>query len=158
MINTGDERNVVGHFISGAVFSAMFATAINYNKYKKSEISKNEMMKNTCKLTLQGGLGTASAIATANYIGKGNYIGAMTAMSLGIAGLYATEKAHEMYGEGFMGKGTKPTMEKDTSTVKKTTATAHKAELSTEAVKKPTTRKTAVKKTEIKAKEGVNNE
>ena len=97
MIDTGDERSVTGHFISGTVFSAIFAGSINYNKYKKEEISKEEMITESTKLAIQGGVGTAAAVATANYIGKGNYIGALTAISLGAMGIYGAQKIGEIY-------------------------------------------------------------
>ncbi|NKQ40629.1 MAG: hypothetical protein HF962_03565 [Sulfurovum sp.] len=97
MIDTGDERSVAGHFISGTVFSAIFAGSMNYNKYKKNEISKDEMIQDTTKLATQGGVGTASAIATANYIGRGNYVAALTALSIGAMGIYGAQKISEMY-------------------------------------------------------------
>lgn len=95
MIDTGEPRNVTGHIVSGAAASAVVATGINYNSYKKNEISKKEAVQSSIKLTIQGGVATGSAIATANYIGKGNYIGAMTAFSLGFGGVYAIEKIAE---------------------------------------------------------------
>ena len=96
MIDTGDERSVTGHFISGTVFSAIFAGAMNYNKLKKEEISKDEMVQDTARLALQGGIGTASAVATANYVGNANYLGALTAISLGAMGIYGVQKASEI--------------------------------------------------------------
>lgn len=96
MIDTGDDRSVTGHFISGTVFSAIFAGAMNYNKYKKEDISKEELVQDTGRLALQGGIGTASAVATANYVGNGNYIGALTAISLGAMGIYGVQKASEV--------------------------------------------------------------
>lgn len=42
-IDTGDERSVTGHLISGTVFSAVFAGSINYSKYKKDEITKKNL-------------------------------------------------------------------------------------------------------------------
>ena len=99
MIDTGDERSVTGHFISGTVFSAIFAGSMNYNKCKKEEISKDEMIKDTAKLAIQGGMGTAAAVATSNYIGKGNYIGALTAISVGAMGIYGAQKIGEMFEE-----------------------------------------------------------
>lgn len=97
MIDTGDDRNIVGHFVSGAVFSALFSGAMNYNKYKKNEMSKSEMLKDTGTLSLQGGVGTASAIATANYVGRGNYVAALTAASLGAMGIYGIQRASEAF-------------------------------------------------------------
>jgi hypothetical protein len=94
-INTGTERSVVGHLVSGGVFSAVFALSTNYTKYKKQEISKEEFFKQTLKTTLQGGIATASAIATANYVGKANYIGALGAASIGVMGVYTTDRVYD---------------------------------------------------------------
>ena len=94
-IDTGAERSVTGHLVSGTVFSAIFAGSMNYNKYKKNEITKNELINDTVKLAIQGGIGTASAIATSNYIGRGNWFGAMTAVSIGAIGVYSTQKVYE---------------------------------------------------------------
>jgi len=94
-IDTGDERSVVGHLVSGTVFSAVFGGSINYSKYKKDEIDKNELFNDTAKMALQGGIATASAVATANYIGRGNWLGAMTAASIGAMGVYTTQKVYD---------------------------------------------------------------
>jgi len=94
-INTGAERSIVGHFVSGGVFSAVFALSSNYTKYKKNEINKQEFLNKTLKTTVQGGIATASAIATANYIGKANYLGALSAASIGVMGVYATDKVYD---------------------------------------------------------------
>ncbi len=95
VIDTGAQRSVPGHLISGTVFSAIFAGSINYSKYQKDEMSKNELINDTAKMAIQGGIGTASAVATANYIGRGDWIGAMTAVTLGAAGIYGTQKIYE---------------------------------------------------------------
>lgn len=92
MINTGTPRNIIGHTVSGAIASSIVAGAINYNKYKKDEMSQNEAIADTLKLTVQGGIATGSAIAAANYLGNGNFIGLLGAISLGAMGIYATEK------------------------------------------------------------------
>lgn len=94
-VNTGTPRNVTGHIISGAIASSVIAGALNYNKFQKEEITKEEAIKDTMKLTVQGGIATGSAIAAANYIGNGNWFGMMSAISLGMAGIYAAEKVCE---------------------------------------------------------------
>ncbi|MEA2099257.1 MAG: hypothetical protein U9P72_03920 [Campylobacterota bacterium] len=95
LIDTGAERSVTGHFISGTVFSAIFAGSMNYSKYQKNEITKKEMIGDTYKMAIQGGVGTASAIATANYIGRGNYLGALSAISIGALGINGAQKLYE---------------------------------------------------------------
>ena len=99
MINTGDPRHVVGHIVSGSLASAVIAGSINYNNYTKDEISKDEAIKNSLKLTVQGGVATGSAIAAANYLGKGNYLGVFAALSLGLGGVYVVEKVAEKLDE-----------------------------------------------------------
>ncbi len=94
-IDTGDERSVTGHLVSGTVFSAVFGGSINYAKYKKNEITQKELFNDTVKLALQGGIATASAVATANYIGKGNWLGALSAASIGAMGVYTTQKVYD---------------------------------------------------------------
>jgi uncharacterized membrane protein YeaQ/YmgE (transglycosylase-associated protein family) len=95
MIDTGDERSVMGHAVSGSIVAGVLAGSINYNQYKKADISQKEFLAQTAKTTIQGGVGTASAVATANAIGKGDYVGALTAISLGVVGVYAAEKLYE---------------------------------------------------------------
>ena len=96
MIETGDERNVTSYMISGTVFSAVFAGSMNYSKFKKDQITKDEMIQDTAKMAIQGGIGAASAVATANYIGSGNYIGAMMAIAGGAMGIYGTQMISEV--------------------------------------------------------------
>jgi len=96
LINTGEPRNVLGHIVSGAVASAIVSGTINYKKVKEEEISQNEAIKDTVKRTSQGAIATGAAIATANYIGqKGGLFKALTAASIGMAGIYAIEVIDE---------------------------------------------------------------
>lgn len=94
-IDTGEARSVTGHALSGALASGMIAGALNYNHYKQEKISKEKAVKNSLKLTLQGGIVTASAIAASNYVGRSNILGMITAISLGITGVYGVEKLYE---------------------------------------------------------------
>ncbi len=94
-INTGTPRNVLGHVLSGAIASAVISGAINYKKYKSGQIKSCEAIKDTTKRASQGAIATGSAIATTNYIGEGNYLRALTAASIGVAGIYALELIEE---------------------------------------------------------------
>jgi len=94
-IDTGTPRNVTGHVISGALASGALAGALNYDKFKKEQLSQQEAVQNTIKLSVQGGIATGSAIAAANYIGQGNILGMLSAISIGAMGVYATEKVSE---------------------------------------------------------------
>lgn len=94
-INTGAPRNVTGHVVSGSLAAGALAAGINYNKYKKGQIGKNEAIQDSLKLSVQGGIVTGSSIAAANYIGEGSYMKMLTALSIGMAGVYAVEKINE---------------------------------------------------------------
>ena len=91
-IDTGAPRSVSGHIVSGALAAATIAGALNYNRYLKGEISQKEALSSSLKLTAQGGIATGSAIAAANHLGSGNILGMLTAVSLGVMGVYAVEK------------------------------------------------------------------
>ena len=91
-INTGDPRNLLGHVISGAVASALVSGTINYKKLKERKIRPQDALSDTIKKTSQGAIATGCAIATANYIGqKGGLLKALSAISIGMAGIYALE-------------------------------------------------------------------
>ena len=93
VIDTGEPRNVIGHMVSGAVASAIVSGSINYKKIKDEQISSQDGITDTIKKTSQGAIATASAIATANYLGqKGGLLKALSAVSVGILGVYAVEK------------------------------------------------------------------
>lgn len=94
-VNTGTPRNVTGHVISGALAAGVAAGALNYNKYKSGDLDKTEAINDSIKLGAQGGIATGSAIAAANYVGEGKYLSMLSAVSLGIAGVYAVEKVAE---------------------------------------------------------------
>ena len=96
LINTGEPRNIMGHIVSGALASAFVSGAINYKKVKEGKTSKNEALRDTVKKTSQGAIATGAAIATANYVGQeGVFLKAMTAASIGVAGIYALEVIDE---------------------------------------------------------------
>ena len=92
LIDTGEPRNVLGHIVSGAVASAIISGSINYKKVKEKKITSKEAARDTVKIASQGAIATGSAIATANYVGQQNgFLKAMTALSVGMAGIYAVE-------------------------------------------------------------------
>lgn len=91
-INTGTPRSVAGNLVSGALAAGMVATALSYTKYKQAQISKEEAIKQSLKLTVQGGIATGSAIAAANALGRNSWLGFLGSLSVGIAGIYGVEK------------------------------------------------------------------
>lgn len=114
VINTGTPRNVLGHIVSGAVASAIVSGAINYKKVQKKELSKNEAIKDSIKKSSQGAIATGAAIATANYLGqKGGFLKAMTAASVGLAGIYALEVLDEKLEEKYLTNTHTETLEEE---------------------------------------------
>ncbi|MBN2964416.1 hypothetical protein JWV37_06460 [Sulfurospirillum sp. T05] len=99
MIDTGAPRNVLGHVVSGTLASAAIAGGMQYNQVQKGTLGKKEAIHATLKLSLQGGVATGAAIAATNHLGKSNFFGALSALSLGIAGVYAIEKISEQLQE-----------------------------------------------------------
>ncbi|OUR70486.1 hypothetical protein A9Q76_07255 [Arcobacter sp. 31_11_sub10_T18] len=101
-INTGTPRNVLGHIVSGALASAIVSGTINYKKTMQKQMSPNEAIKDTVKKTTQGGIATGSAIAAANFLGQPNgLMKALTAVSVGMAGIYAVEILDEKLGNAY---------------------------------------------------------
>jgi hypothetical protein len=95
-MDTYVERDAVSYLMSGTIFSATFAGSMNLSKYHKKEITKQQMIQDTTKLAVQGGIGTGSAVAATNCIGRGDYLNAMLIVGLGAIGVYGTEKISQM--------------------------------------------------------------
>lgn len=95
-MDTYTERDAVSYLMSGTIFSATFAGSMNLSKYHKKEITKQQMIQDTTKLAVQGGIGTGSAVAATNCIGRGDYLNAMLIVGLGAIGVYGTEKISQM--------------------------------------------------------------
>ncbi len=95
LINTGDERSVAGHFVSGAICSAIVSANINYNINKEKQDTVSTIKRESSKAFLQGGAATAGAVSAANKIGKGDYLGALFSVGIGAAVVYAVEKAYQ---------------------------------------------------------------
>ncbi len=94
-IDTGDERHVVGHFVSGAVAGGIVGGTLNYKNYENNEITKTQLFSKTASLAVQGGIGVAAAISTANYMGRGNWLGVFASMGIGAIGVYTTQKFYD---------------------------------------------------------------
>ena len=101
-------RNVLAHAVSGAVAGAIISTAINYKKVQKKQMSKKEALKDTLKLSAEGAIVTASAIATANYLGQSNgLLKAITATAVGVGGIYALHSIESMCEQKYLTNETK---------------------------------------------------
>ena len=80
----------------GMASGATIAGVINYNKLQKGEITKDNAVKNALKIGVQSGIATGASMAATNYYAKNNTMGMLTAISAGIAGIYAVEKVNDM--------------------------------------------------------------
>ncbi len=94
-IDTGEPRHIQGHFVSAVLATGVVVGTLNYQKYKNGEMTTKETLSNTVRLSVQGGIATASAISTANCIGRGNWLGACLSIGAGALGVYATEKFYD---------------------------------------------------------------
>jgi len=102
LLNLGEPRNVLGHIVSGAIASAVVSGTINYKKLKENKISQQDAVKDTVKRTSQGAIATGTAIATTNYLGqKGGFLKALTALSIGMSGIYAVELIDDKLGANY---------------------------------------------------------
>lgn len=96
MINTGTQRSITGHAISGATASLIVSSAMNIAKVKEQKLSPQMAIQNSLKMASAGAIATGSAIATANYLNQnGGFLKALSALSFGIASLYALEVIFE---------------------------------------------------------------
>lgn len=85
-------RLTADHLLSGAIASALGAGALNFHNYKNEKVTKNEAIKDTLKLTAQGGIAAGSAISCSNNIVNKNYTGAVFSALLGFGAIVAIEK------------------------------------------------------------------
>lgn len=97
LINTGNPRSITGHAVSGAFASGIISGSINYINYQNGHLNKSQALQNTLKVTVQGGIATSAAIAATNHLGPdgSGFLQAMTALSIGMAGIYAVEIADQ---------------------------------------------------------------
>ncbi len=98
LINTGEPRSITGHVVSGALASGIISSTVNYKKYQNGDINYVDAIQNTTKITMQGGIATGAAISATNHLGPagGGLFKALTAISIGMAGIYAVEVADQL--------------------------------------------------------------
>lgn len=80
------------YLVSGTITSGVIAGGLNYNKVKKGEISKDEAIKDTIKLSSQAGVAAGSTIASIQYMINKNYLNALLSVAVGVGGVMAIEK------------------------------------------------------------------
>lgn len=93
-VNTPESKVVAKQIATGVVVSGTAIGFINYHQYKKEQMSKEEALKNALKVVAQGSVATGTAIAISRYLERKSLIGALSALSLGVAGIYGIEKVY----------------------------------------------------------------
>ncbi|ASM40786.1 hypothetical protein CSPB12327_05890 [Campylobacter sp. RM12327] len=87
-LKTSNSRLPVDHFISGALFGGITAGAFELQSKNKNTA---QIVKNTTKYALEGGIATSLAISASNKIVQKNYLKAGFDIALGIGLLIAIE-------------------------------------------------------------------
>ncbi len=93
LLNTGAQRSITGHAVSGGVAGILLASYMNYKDYKEGKISQEKALKNTVAAGAQGAVITACAIGVANALGgnKGAFQALLESsayLCAGVAGVY----------------------------------------------------------------------
>lgn len=87
-----DRINHQSHIaLAGGVASALTSGFLNYQKFKKEELSKATTISTTIKETTQGAVASTATIVLANYYDKKNYLGAVASVALGVTGIVLVE-------------------------------------------------------------------
>lgn len=90
---SANEPNVVAQKVAiGVLVSVAAIGHINYQDYKKEQMSKEEAIKNGLKVVVQGGIATTTTIAIGHMVERKSWMGVLGALSLGVAGIYGVEK------------------------------------------------------------------
>lgn len=97
ILNTGTQRSIAGHAVSGGVAGLLLASYMNYKEYKEGKISQEKALKNTLAAGAQGAVITACAIGVANALGSNNKGGfaalleSSAYLCAGVAGVYVID-------------------------------------------------------------------
>lgn len=94
-VTLGQPKNVASYTLGAVFASGITAAALNYNSYKKGEMRKQQAINNAIKLSIQGGIATGAAVTAGNNVGQKKFMSALTAISIGLTGVYAVEKLAE---------------------------------------------------------------
>lgn len=89
MFKTSTSRLPADHFISGALFGGMTATALEF--YNNKQSSSKDKVKNISKFAIEGGIATSLSISASNNIVQKQYLSAAFDMALGIGLILAIE-------------------------------------------------------------------
>lgn len=106
IVNTGTPRSVSAHLLSGALMGLMVGGVYEYGKLKNApkihkKQAQNTAIKNTIKMSLEGGVVSACAIGAVNAIGDRNktpmqnILEASAFLGIGVLGVYAISKTFQ---------------------------------------------------------------
>lgn len=88
----GVNETPLDYFISGTIASSIVSGGLNYKKVKQGEMTKNEAIEDTVKISSQAGIASGSAIASVQYLANKNYLGAALSIAVGVGSILAIEK------------------------------------------------------------------
>lgn len=101
LLDTGAQRSITGHIVSGGVAGLLLASYTNYQQYKEGTISQDKAIKNTLVAGAQGAIVTACAIGVSNALGSNNKGGFQAVLEssayllAGAAGAYLISNLNE---------------------------------------------------------------
>ncbi|PID47872.1 MAG: hypothetical protein CR967_02675 [Proteobacteria bacterium] len=88
----GINETPLDYLVSGTLVAGLISSNLNYQKYKKEEISKQDAIRDTLAVSAQAGIASASAVASIQYLANKNYLNAALSLAVGIGGIVAIEK------------------------------------------------------------------
>ncbi|WP_294963548.1 hypothetical protein [Sulfurimonas sp.] len=108
-LDTGTQRHILGHAISGAIAVGVVSSVNNAKKVKEEKLQKKEAIRNTIKDSIIGGVATATAISVTNNIGNPNksLFQALGSLAIGLGAIYTIEKSAAIQNEKLLIKENK---------------------------------------------------
>lgn len=86
------QSQIIESSLTGVVTASTLSGIINYEKLKRGETTKEEMLREGAKFALQGGIAAVSVAQTKQFYAQKNLLGATLSVAAGIVGVYAVEK------------------------------------------------------------------
>lgn len=80
------------YLVSTTIATSVVTGALNYDKFKKGDMTKKEAIKDTLKLSTQAGIASGATIAAIQYSINKNYLSAFLSIGAGVGGVIAIEK------------------------------------------------------------------
>lgn len=89
MFKTSTNRLPADHFISGALFGGMSASALEF--YSNKDTTTKDKVKNITKFAIEGGVATSLSISASNKLVQKQYLNAAFDIAVGVGLILAIE-------------------------------------------------------------------